>query len=218
MKTALIVFAREPKIGKVKTRLAKDLTQETTLQLYTAFLSHNLKMAQEVAVDERILAYAGSGHSIPFLRKYEGAYSLRRQIGKGLGERMENILNYCNKTGYKKFIIMGTDCLTLESEEIEKVIRKLDQNDLVLGPCLDGGYYLIGLKRVETKLFRNIKWSTDLVLEQTLKKAQKEQMKVWLLPKKNDIDNRKSLLKYLNKDQNSNIFKKINDILSSHCL
>jgi len=187
-KTALIVFAREPIDGKVKTRLSKDLPTPTVTRLYKAFVKDVLAVASKTRCDQRIIYYAGSGSSIPFLRKAGNQFQLRRQMGKDLGERMYRAFAYCQKKHFERIVIIGTDCLTLTSQDIERALKELEFNDCVLGPSKDGGYYLIALNVAHKKLFESVRWGTSSVLIQTLRKARQLKRKVFLLPKREDID------------------------------
>ena len=187
-KTALIIFAREPKDGKVKTRLCKDLPIPTVTRLYKAFVKDVLHIALSVKCDKRFIYYVGNGDSIPFLRQLSQKFILKRQMGKDLGERMHRAFVYCQKNSFDKIIIIGTDCVTLTKQDIEKAFKKLETHDCVLGPSEDGGYYLIALKLPHFHLFQGVDWSTSLVLDQTLQKARKLNKKAFLLGKREDID------------------------------
>jgi len=170
-RSALIVFAREPKDGKVKTRLSKDLPLSTVTKLYKAFVKDVLKTAKEAKCDERFVYYAGSSASITFLRRSSRTFTLKRQEGKDLGERMHRAFEFCQRSHFDKIVIVGTDCVTLTKQDIEKALKKLEAYDCVLGPSRDGGYYLIALNFSNSMLFKGIQWSTSLVLKQTLQKA-----------------------------------------------
>jgi len=187
-KTALIVFAREPKDGKVKTRLCADLPLSTVTRLYKAFVKDVLTVARKTRCDQRFIYYVGNGSSIPFLRRVKSQFQLRRQTGKDLGERMYRAFLYCHKRRFERIVIIGTDCLTLTSRDIETALKKLDSYDCVLGPSKDGGYYLIALNSPDQKLFKGIDWSTPSVIKQTLRKTRRLNKKTFLLRYREDID------------------------------
>jgi len=189
IKSALIVFAREPKDGKVKTRLAKDLPVSTVTRLYKAFVKDVLSIALKAKCDQRFIYYVGNGSSIPFLRQFENHFHLRRQTGNDLGERMYRAFCYCKKKKFNRIVIVGTDCLTLTEKDINKAFQKLENHDCVLGSSKDGGYYLIALKSPHWKLFEGIDWSTKSVLKQTLRGARQLRKKTFLLKSREDIDN-----------------------------
>lgn len=161
---ALIVFAREPVLGKVKTRLARDLGEVPTLKLYEAFVKDILKIAGRVNAD-RFLYYHGRPGFVPFLARAAGrVFTLRRQTGGDLGVRMERAFAFAFRQGYKSCILIGSDCLTLAPEMIERAFGFLKKNDCILGPSRDGGYYLIGLKEPEKQIFTGMPWSTNEIL------------------------------------------------------
>ncbi len=196
-KIALIIFAREPKEGKVKTRLGRDLPAKTVLLLYKAFVKDVIAVADKVSCDARFIYYVGTGASIPFLRKFQKRFILKRQTGKDLGERMYRAFDFCRRQGFQKVIIVGTDCLTFTAADIQLAFKRLNKKDIVLGPTNDGGYYLIGLNAMDKSLFENIDWSTSHVLEQTLKKSTRLHKTNYLLSKKEDIDTIQSLKNFM---------------------
>ena len=216
-KSAVIVFAREPKDGKVKTRLLHNFSIQDVTCLYKAFIKDVLKIVLEVECDERFIFYAGTGSSIPFLRKFQRNFLLRRQMGKDLGERMFRAFVQCQKEGFDKMIIIGTDCLTIKSIDIDKAFKKLEHHSCVLGPAKDGGYYLIGLKSPDKRFFEKIKWSTSSVFEQTIGEIKKQKKTVALLRQREDIDTIKSLRRFSRNIENQQIApftKKVSDCLN----
>jgi len=195
--TALIIFAREPKDGKVKTRLCRDLSPVSVTRIYKAFVKDAAATALKARCDQRLIYYAGTGSSIPFLRSFEGRFRLRRQTGRDLGERMHRAFAYCHKKHFGRIVIIGTDCVTLTAKDIERAFAKLESHDCVLGPCRDGGYYLIGLKFPQAGLFKGINWDTSQVLDQTLRRAGRMKKTVFLLRTREDVDTAADLRKLL---------------------
>ncbi len=188
-KRALIVFAREPRLGKVKTRLARRLTTGTVLDLYKAFIKDVLATVLRVRCDKRFIYYTGCRSSgVSFLKKFSPLFVLRRQYGKDLGERMHQAFVHSYKNGFDKTLILGTDCLSLTQKDIRLAFEKLNDFSCVLGPSQDGGYYLIALRVPQKKFFTSIPWGTEEVLQRTLYQAERLTMKTFLLPKKEDID------------------------------
>ncbi|HWI54541.1 MAG TPA: TIGR04282 family arsenosugar biosynthesis glycosyltransferase, partial [Desulfobacteria bacterium] len=110
------------------------------------------------------------------------------QKGNNLGERMANAVQHVLARGHNGCIVIGADIPTLQPDHIESAVSALGQNDLVLGPAEDGGYYLVALKRALTSLFAEICWGTDIVLAQTLERAEQIGLSVYQLPRLNDID------------------------------
>jgi len=123
--SALIVFAREPKDGKTKTRLLRHLPVKMVTYLYKDFVKTVLKTARMVNCNHRFIYYAGTGSSIPFLNTFANQFQLKRQMGQGLGERMHRAFIHCAKQKYNKIIIIGTDCLSLTKNELLRYAKIL---------------------------------------------------------------------------------------------
>jgi len=195
-RSVIIVFAREPKIGKVKTRLQSTLPPEAVLDLYKAFLKDIFQMVLDVQCSHRVIYYSGNGAFIPFIRHYQYKFELKRQTGKDLGARMYKAFEEFQNRQYGKMIMIGTDCLTMTVGDISSAFDLLEKYDCLLGPAYDGGYYLIGLKHAEKQFFENINWSTTSVFRQTIQKMRRVKKKVFLLPEKEDIDTIQSLRRF----------------------
>jgi rSAM/selenodomain-associated transferase 1 len=203
-KTALIIFAREPKDGRAKTRLAKDLPVPSVTELYKAFILDVLSIAEKVPCDERFIYYAGNGSSTPFFKKHKNSFRLKRQTGANLGERMYRAFAHCKKNQFDKIVIIGTDCLTLTPRDIKTAFDELESHDCVLGPSKDGGYYLIALNELHKEFFQEIDWGTSVVFRKTLQKARKLKKTVYLLQQREDIDRFAQLKKFSRNIQNVN--------------
>ena len=193
---AVVVFAREPRLGKVKTRLQENLPAQTVLGLYRAFVKDVLRTAKQVKEAEHFLYYAGTLQSKAFLSSFKRHFILKRQIGKDLGQRMGMAFSHCCSERIKKVVIIGTDCLTLNADDILKAFLALDRHDCVLGPTYDGGYYLIGLKEPERRVFDHVDWGTNKVLVQTLRNLKKLKKTSYQLKMKDDIDTIDDLIKF----------------------
>ena len=113
------------------------------------------------------------------------------QKGKNLGEKMENAFRWAFSLKYKNVILIGSDLWSLDRDTLIEAKKALEHNDIVIGPCYDGGYYLIGMKNFNNKIFKNISWSKKQVFKQTLSKVLENS--VYYLEIKNDIDNKESL-------------------------
>lgn len=124
---------------------------------------------------------------------------IQRSSSNGTGSRFQNgervFRNVRNRRG--KTVIIGSDCPDLETKHIREAFSALDQSDVVLGPAVDGGYYLLGTKSHSPELFEGIPWSTDRVFGITLEKLQLSRKNVWILPKLNDVDEASDLDPYL---------------------
>lgn len=183
METALIVFTRNPELGQCKTRLAKTLGDQSALDIYKYLLQHTANVSKHVNADR----YVFYSEDINQDDIWNTTHFIKRlQKGKDLGERMHNAFEELFMSGYKKVIIIGSDLLDLNTDIIEHAIAILDHNEVVLGPAEDGGYYLLGLKKLYPELFKNKAWGTETVREDTL--ADLKNKTVSLLKSLNDID------------------------------
>ncbi len=179
---ALIVFAKRPEKGHVKTRVAHKVGEEKALSIYNELLSILRSTLREVDMD--IYLYADQH---PIFDEDRPPFHARLQEGRNLGMKMSNaFLDLLPH--YKKVVIIGADCPYLDAKMIDEAFKQLDQTTLTIGPSKDGGYYLLGMKKMHQFLFEDIEWSTSKVLQTTLNKAIEEGLNVSLLDTLEDID------------------------------
>lgn len=188
----LIIFARCPDPGRCKARLIPALGVELAITIYEALVQQTMSW-MESPVDEGIAVevhYIGDNlERLRFLcGEAAGQIKFAPQQGENLGRRIANAFDAAFQEGSSKVAIIGTDCPDLNLESVRAAFAKLAENDLVLGPANDGGYYLIALRKPARKLFQNIPWGGASVLQETLRKAQHLNMTFDLLPKLADID------------------------------
>ena len=190
MKEAIIIFVRNPELGKVKTRLAKGIGDERALQVYIKLLQHTHNCVSAIDCD-RFVYYVDeiTMHDL----WVNNLYHKKVQQGNDLGERMMLAFSELFQHGYSKIIIIGSDCPGLSSAILKNAFNKLNEADIVLGPSTDGGYYLLGMKIVHPQLFQHIQWSTDTVLKDTQKIISSINKSATLLPELTDIDEAKDL-------------------------
>lgn len=182
-KPLVLVFTKNPVLGKVKTRLGKSIGAEKALIVYRLLLEKTAAVLSELDCDIH-LYYS---ETIENSDVFDALHIVKKvQKGNDLGQRMSNAFkeSLANNT---PVIIVGTDLWTLEKEDFTTSIAALMSKDVVLGPSEDGGYYLLGLNHHIPELFENKEWGTASVLKSTLKDLSNHE--VHLLPKKNDIDN-----------------------------
>ncbi|MDW5287946.1 TIGR04282 family arsenosugar biosynthesis glycosyltransferase [Formosa sp. PL04] len=182
-KKALIIFARNPELGKCKTRLAKTIGDENALDIYRTLLQHTAKISEGVNADKFVF-YSEHIHKNDTWD--DNNFRKKLQQGEDLGERMHHAFSDLFQNNYQKIIIIGSDILDLTTEIINDAFNKLEYHDVVIGPALDGGYYLLGIKTLQRDLFENKSWGTATVLEDTLKNLTNKS--VYLLEELNDID------------------------------
>lgn len=182
-KKALIIFTRNPEIEKVKTRLAKTVGDKIALEIYKFLLHHTEEITRNLKVDKYIF-YSENIHKKDLWNPE--IFRKKLQKGEDLGERMQESFSELFTMGYEKIILIGSDIIDLTQKDIEHAFESLENNSFVIGPAMDGGYYLLGMKKLKKELFQNKSWSTDSVLQDSLQDIQEESY--YLLPEKNDID------------------------------
>ncbi|MCJ7467709.1 MAG: TIGR04282 family arsenosugar biosynthesis glycosyltransferase [Maribacter sp.] len=179
----LLIFTRNPELGQVKTRLAADIGDKNALEIYRFLVGHTADITRDLAVHKRVY-YSEEIWKDDIWDTVN--FHKRLQHGKNLGERMGNAFHEGFADGFTKICIIGSDLYDLSQKDIRNAFTALDQNDVVIGPAADGGYYLLGMKKWNGEVFKNKKWGTDTVLEETLADLLNE--KVTLLDVRNDID------------------------------
>ncbi|MDF0643111.1 MAG: TIGR04282 family arsenosugar biosynthesis glycosyltransferase [Nitrospira sp.] len=191
---ALIIFAKAPIAGEVKTRLCPPLTHDEAATLHGSFVLDMLERTK-LAMDkwklpfDRYLACAPSSQHV-FFKILEARHRVRLidQLGADLGARMREA---CSKTfgcGHKRLVLVGTDVPTVPLEHYRKAAALLEEHDVVLGPAQDGGYYLLGLAKRVDGLFDDIPWSTGQVFRRTCERAEALGLRVAWLPEWRDVD------------------------------
>jgi len=190
----LIIFIKNPILGKVKTRLAASIGDEAALGVYNKLSEHTRAVASQVEAT-RFLYYDSE---INFQDDWsQNLFEKKIQVTGDLGSRMsdafETCLERCNKV-----LIIGSDCPELSLAFIESAFRKLEFADVVIGPTLDGGYYLLGMKAHHDFLFADMTWSTDTVFSETENRIKKNGLLYALCPTLSDLDNIDDLNKFPN--------------------
>ena len=193
MNRSLILFAKEPQFKKVKSRLHNVLTAKKTVQLYQAFLKDMLELSRKIDCEKRFLAYQVENNRPVFLEKYAWDFILFKQEGKDLGERMYHTFQYAKALKATHMVMIGSDLPNLPHYYIQNAFESLKQYDVVLGPSLDGGYYLIGLNDPCITLFQGIQWGSNQVFSQTRKKINFLSKKLAVIKPWYDIDNTEQL-------------------------
>ena len=162
----LIIFSKSADPQNVKTRLRPHLTGEQCLALHIALLKDTLRKVGSLSP---VLYLAGSGR-LPF----DPGVEIRQQRGADLGERMRHAFTE-QLTKFQNVVIIGTDAPTVPLQQILFAFQLLSRKEVVLGPCDDGGYYLIGMSKILSELFDNMDWGTGTVLQKSLEKLQVNQ-------------------------------------------
>lgn len=182
-----ILFAREPVAGKVKSRLAHRIGAETAARLYEALLKDAISCMRETK-EPFALAYTPESNAGYFSAIAPEAMELLPQKGADLGARMKAVFTSFFEKGYEKVIIVGSDIPLITAGLLIRAGEALEKYQAVLGPCRDGGYYLIGLNRLLPELFSGIEWGSESVLKETLRIADSRGWSMHLLPPLFDVD------------------------------
>jgi rSAM/selenodomain-associated transferase 1 len=183
MKTTVLVFAKAPIKGEVKTRLGKTIGMKASCWVYEKLLKHTFKI-----LDKSKLPYVlfenqtdATLHAI-----FNSSKSNRLQEGEHLGNKMENAFQWAFDQGYEKVLLIGTDLWSLHEDTLIEAKQALDQNAFVIGPSYDGGYYLLGMNQMNLKIFKDVSWSTSQVFRDTLLNV--SESSIYFLDIANDID------------------------------
>ncbi|HTP41636.1 MAG TPA: TIGR04282 family arsenosugar biosynthesis glycosyltransferase [Nitrospiria bacterium] len=186
---ALIIFAKAPEPGEVKTRLSPPLTSKQAARLHEAFLLDVVRASHSLGGITRWLSCAPST-THPYFRHLARRFRLRllTQTGATLGERMASALRQALDAGATRAVLIGTDMPTLPPSILHNAFRQLRGVDVVLGPACDGGYYLVGVSRRVPPIFDCIPWGRSTVLEATLSGINRLGLRCRLLPFWYDVD------------------------------
>ena len=183
---ALILFARDPILGKVKTRLSPFLADDVILNLYTCFLQDSLDNIGKVENVDRFVGVAPSNESGFFTGTLGSDIRMFVQEGENLGDKMRWAIQDRFTEGYEKVVIIGSDSPSLPASYINKAMSS--DKDMVLGPSTDGGYYLIGMCGKVVEVFKDVTWGTETVLQETCEHLVQNGASLDLLPVWYDVD------------------------------
>lgn len=182
-KNLLLIFTRNPELGKCKTRLAANVGDQIALDIYKFLLNHTVSITKNLSATKTVYYSENVWEndiwdSTIFLKKL--------QNGSDLGYRMQQAFQEGFEDGFEKIIIIGSDLFDLSENDIENAFSALNDAEFVLGPAEDGGYYLLGMKYLEPNIFKNKAWGTNTVLQDTLTDLKNK--KTTFLERRNDID------------------------------
>lgn len=188
--SALGIMFRIPEHGKVKKRLAAQIGHDEALKAYASMLYETITNVSRLKGVDIYGFYEGK---VSQQTNVLEIFDVLAQHGKDIGEKMLNAVNQLLKMGYNKVILIGSDSPDVPLKIIYEAFDKLDHHDIVVGPSEDGGYYLIGMKRLLPAVFKDISWGTSDVMSSTLENIKKAKLSVSLLSQWYDIDNLTSL-------------------------
>jgi uncharacterized protein len=190
MLPVLIIFSRYPEAGRSKTRLIPALGASGAARLHEDMTRHTLRTAAELVRDYpvRVEVHFAGGDEGSMRRVFGGDFPYRRQVAGDLGHKMRTALKGALRTGSSRAMVIGTDCPDLTAARLRQAFEALETRELVLGPAQDGGYYLIGCRRVWPELFADIPWGTEHVLALTLAAARGAGLTPHVLEPLPDVD------------------------------
>ncbi|NND79449.1 MAG: glycosyltransferase [Maribacter sp.] len=182
-KNLLLVFTRNPILGQCKTRLAATVGNQVALDIYNFLLDHTFEITKELNVHKQIHYSKEIWEDDIWDSRI---FDKQLQSGSDLGERMANAFRKGFEQGFENIIIIGSDIFDLTMADLEEAFKALEQNEYVIGPAQDGGYYLLGMNKFNIAVFKNKDWGTETVYQSTMKDLKNN--KVSLLERRNDID------------------------------
>mgnify|MGYP000609637966 CR=1 FL=1 len=185
---AVVIMAKAPVPNEVKTRLIPALSPEEASYLYHCFLIDKITQIKNITEARHFIAYTPVTSEAFFRSIIPPGFTLINQVGADLGERLANVSKNLFDQGAEKVIILDSDSPNLPTDHIREGLSRLDEVDVALGPCEDGGYYLMGMRSYVPELFSGIPWSTSEVAGLTVKKAKALGLTVSLLPEWYDVD------------------------------
>jgi len=188
--TPVGIFAKPPQPGLVKTRLIPEIGPAKAASVYRFCLEYALELARHSGLDYQLYLSQDSDDEL----FQEEQYSMQK--GRDLGARMLHAFTDLLAANSDGAIIIGSDCLDLTIGHLQAAAQALADHELVLLPAIDGGYALIGCTRVNPELFKDVAWSTEQVLAQTLANAERLNYRVSLLETVRDIDTLQDLEQY----------------------
>tara|TARA_R110002050_G_scaffold157357_1_gene285916 strand:+ start:9116 stop:9745 length:630 start_codon:yes stop_codon:yes gene_type:complete len=181
-KELIIVFVKNIKLGKVKTRLAKTIGNQAAFEVYSELVKVTETATKNIQTDKRIYFSDAVVET-----KWENTYKAV-QKGADLGTRMKNAFKKGFEDGYERIVLIGSDLPDINTLHLKNGLKALNKTEAVFGPAEDGGYYLIGLKKMHDFIFENKPWSQSNLLEKTCLELDKKNIKFTTLVTLNDID------------------------------
>ncbi len=183
--TAVLLFAKAPRLGRVKTRLAADLGDEAALRLYREI---GARVAAGVGERYALTVWHDPPEARDEMRAWLGEHPYLPQQGRDLGERLSHAFAWHFAKGDGPVIVIGADAPDVSGATVAEAERHLGASDVVIGPSVDGGYYLVGLRAPSPTVFEGIPWSTDRVFSVTVARCRACHLRVQVLAVLRDLD------------------------------
>ncbi len=202
-KNAIIIFTRYPESGKVKTRLADSIGDESACRLHKILAERIFNEC--LLLDEKdfslFVFYPEENNTEQVRNWVNKRFTLFTQIGKTLGEKMSNAFNKIFELNFEKTIIIGTDIPDISKSILSEAFLDLEKNDIVIGPSNDGGYYLLGMNKFIPEMFENIEWSIGPVFRKTTENINQNKLRYRTMEMLIDIDVKEDLLNWHEKNK-----------------
>ena len=193
-KSLIIIFYRNPELGKVKTRLAATLGDDKALAVYLRLVNHTQSITKDLIMD-KMVCYS---HHVDTEDCWDNTtYQKQIQKGNTLGDKLEHAVKHAFDQGYQYVGVIGSDCFELTEDILKNSFLKLQTNDAVIGPAKDGGYYLLGMRKFVTEFFKNKEWSTATVAKDTINDFKRLGLTHFVLFVLSDVDREEDLPKGL---------------------
>ncbi|MDN3666282.1 TIGR04282 family arsenosugar biosynthesis glycosyltransferase [Algibacter miyuki] len=205
-KNLIIVFVKNIALGKVKTRLAKTIGNQGAFDVYSELVKVTQTAVQNTKTDKHIY-FSETVES----NTWE-SYFKTTQNGEDLGQRMKNAFIDGFNKGYERIVLIGSDLPDIDAIHLESGLKALQTNNVVFGPALDGGYYLVGLSKLNTAIFDNKPWSQPNLLDTTLQELDENNVSYTLLEPLNDIDTFEDLKASAFYKNNTNLQQRIQQL------
>jgi len=192
----VVAVAKQPIAGQVKTRIAATLGAETARELYRCALTDTVDLVRALEDVQPALSYApDTAEAHAYFSSLAPDFSLVIQRGADLGERLLHTFQTLHARKFAPIVLIGSDNPSLPVSYIEQALALLDQSgtDAVLGPAADGGYYLLGMRTPLAPLFQDIRWSTEVVAQQTRDRAAEHDLSLMEVPVWYDLDTAEDL-------------------------
>jgi len=181
----LIIFVKNPERGKVKTRLAAEIGNEKALEIYQKLITYTRKVVQELPVTKQVWYSSFIDSSDEW---DSDQFQKKLQKGKDLGARILEAFSQGFDDGFRRIVIIGSDCPALREEHLIHAFKKLQFYDVVLGPSQDGGYYLLGMNHYIPEVFKGKSWSSESLYGETVRTLDNLNKRWYALDELNDID------------------------------
>ncbi len=194
----VLLFVKSPEKGKVKSRLSDAIGEEMALALYRHFVLDTVETLKKERCPFKVCFFPPDSQEM--VASWLGnSLTYTPQLGEDLGKRMENAFHQVFSAGFSRAIIIGSDIPDLPVAVLNEALESLKTSDAVIGPAVDGGYYLIGFKKdtVLPDVFRGRTWSTNTVLPETMGLFKRSAYRVHRLPEWRDVDTLEDLKELL---------------------